>query len=768
MATNTSTTRLNKRAESWERVYEAVDSINFTSFDYESVKQSLIDYIKLHYPETFNDYIESSEFIAIIEAFAYIADVIAYRIDYNMHENFIDVARRRDSVLRLAKLISYTAARPIPARGLVKITSVKTTEVVLDKYGTNLANTTIKWADPNNSNWKEQFLLLINKVLTESFGSVDINSRFQFQDVLFEQYDVSMTDENPIVFGYDAESNIGKVPMEIVPLTYDTDKGIIERRPQNKTQFSLMYGNDGLGDYSANTGFFCLTKQGILQKVSRIFDGSTPNQSYVVNVPNINNTDIWVNQVDPTTGQTLDIPSIASVRKRITRNSKHGEWVSVDNTFAQNVAHNLQPLRTKYEIETLRDNSVRLIFGDGEFADIPSGSFDIWVRSSVNEDIVIQRNSVVDKTISFSYTDVYGRLQTFTITFSLSSTLANNSTAETTEHIRRTAPMVYYAKDRMVNNEDYNVLLLRDSSIVKLRSVNRTFAGDSKYIKWHDPTGNYENCIVFGDDGMVYFEDQLQYKTVAAGDVPSLILGHIQPLLNSHAIFSKLSEFGLQPNDINKTFSSDEMSSLIKAFEDPPFPTHVKLFFNYMSRTWHPVKGNENPDEVLFLKGWPYSFITEPVIEIKQTNIESKNYEISNIIRKLIFGSDTTRFWNVNGLERVIDYTTLNSQTDNITILRANESHDRKRTLRKDIKLRTVEHEIITSEVGMGSIDYSKVSTVTEDINNDGYADDITASYPMNGLFGEVEPYTASVVYKGLSDLINLKLAIYLSPYIFQ
>ena len=112
--------RLVSRSETWERAYEAFQSINFAAFDYNTVKQSLLDYMKLYFPETFNDYIESSEFVAIVEIFAYVAELMAYRLDINAHENFISTAQRKESILRLAKLVSYTASRPLPARGVAK------------------------------------------------------------------------------------------------------------------------------------------------------------------------------------------------------------------------------------------------------------------------------------------------------------------------------------------------------------------------------------------------------------------------------------------------------------------------------------------------------------------------------------------------------------------------------------------------------------------------------------------------------------------------
>ena len=70
--------RLISRAESWETVYTAFQTINFTAFDYDAVKESLVDYVKLYHPESFNDMIESSEFIAIVELFAYVAELLAY------------------------------------------------------------------------------------------------------------------------------------------------------------------------------------------------------------------------------------------------------------------------------------------------------------------------------------------------------------------------------------------------------------------------------------------------------------------------------------------------------------------------------------------------------------------------------------------------------------------------------------------------------------------------------------------------------------------
>lgn len=85
--------RLNNNAEVWEKVYDAFQQINFAAWDYNTIKQSLLDYVKVYKPEDFNDYIESSEFITILELFAYVGELLSYRLDINAHENFITTAR---------------------------------------------------------------------------------------------------------------------------------------------------------------------------------------------------------------------------------------------------------------------------------------------------------------------------------------------------------------------------------------------------------------------------------------------------------------------------------------------------------------------------------------------------------------------------------------------------------------------------------------------------------------------------------------------------
>ena len=143
--------------DTWQKIYRTFSQANFKSYDFDTIRRTLIDYLRLNYSESFNDYIESSEYLALIDLIAYTAQSISYRVDLNARENFIDLAERKESVLRLARLISFQPKRNIAGAGQLKITSVSTTESVIDANGNDISNTPILWNDVTNSAWQEQF-----------------------------------------------------------------------------------------------------------------------------------------------------------------------------------------------------------------------------------------------------------------------------------------------------------------------------------------------------------------------------------------------------------------------------------------------------------------------------------------------------------------------------------------------------------------------------------------------------------------------------------
>ena len=106
MATNNRQTNL-FAVQDWKKLYTTFSEADFQSYDFETIRKVMVDYLRTYYAEDYNDFIESSEFIALIDMIAFLGQSLAFRADLNARENYIDTAQRRDSILKLARLISY-------------------------------------------------------------------------------------------------------------------------------------------------------------------------------------------------------------------------------------------------------------------------------------------------------------------------------------------------------------------------------------------------------------------------------------------------------------------------------------------------------------------------------------------------------------------------------------------------------------------------------------------------------------------------------------
>jgi hypothetical protein len=155
-------------AEDWKIAYKAYSEIDFQAYDFDTIRGALVDYVKTNYPENFNDYIESSEFIAIIEMLAYLSQSLAFRMDVNTRENFLETAESRESVYKLARMLGYNPKRNIPASGLMKVVSIKTSEALIDSQGNDLSNQTVYWDDANNPQAYEQFITIMNAAMSKT------------------------------------------------------------------------------------------------------------------------------------------------------------------------------------------------------------------------------------------------------------------------------------------------------------------------------------------------------------------------------------------------------------------------------------------------------------------------------------------------------------------------------------------------------------------------------------------------------------------------
>ena len=93
--------------------------IKYTSRDFESIKQDLIDYARRYYPEVYRDFNEASFGSLMIDTVAYVGDILSFYLDYQVNESFLDSAAEYDNVRRLARQLGYKPAGAPSSTGVV-------------------------------------------------------------------------------------------------------------------------------------------------------------------------------------------------------------------------------------------------------------------------------------------------------------------------------------------------------------------------------------------------------------------------------------------------------------------------------------------------------------------------------------------------------------------------------------------------------------------------------------------------------------------------
>jgi len=504
--------------QDWTKVYQSFTNADFTSYDFETLRNSMINYLKTYYPESFNDFLESSEYLALIDMVAFLGQSLSFRTDLNARENFLDTAQRRDSILKLARMLSYNPTRSTSASGLLKFDSVSTTENITDSNGINLANTTINWNDLTNTNWLEQFTTILNATLNagQLIGK-PANSQL-INNIQTDEYSITLNTNVLPVAAFSVPIQSTPVKFEAVSATTVGQSYIYENTPVAVNKFNILYRNDNNGNGSNNTGFFVYFKQGSLQATNFTIQNAIPNNVVPINTNNINNTDTWLYGLNVNGGiQTA--------------------WNSVPALAGINVIYNQVADKNLYQISTRNNDQVNLIFGDGSFSNVPQGGFRYYYRTSNGLSYSITPDDLASVSIAFQYISATGNAETLTVTASLKYTVTNATATQSLASIKTFAPQQYYTQNRMITGEDYNIFPLTTfTSIQKLKAVNRTSSGVSPYLDALDPNGSFSSTNIFCDDGTISANNTTGSSTfsfLTTNDIYSAIYNDILPVVQS-------------------------------------------------------------------------------------------------------------------------------------------------------------------------------------------------------------------------------------------
>ena len=503
----------------WKAIYQTFREADFQSYDYETLRKSFIDYLRTYYPETFNDYIESSEFIALLDVMAFMGQGLAFRNDLNTRENFIDTAERRDSVIKLANLVSYTPKRNLAGQGYLKVTSVSTTENITDLNGFNLSNITILWNDPANASWLEQFNVILNSAFINTQRVGRPGNTQTILGIKTDEYTINIPPNNLPVVPFSSTVDGTTMNFELVSVTSLDEDNVYEIPPGPTGKFNMLYRNDRLGYGSANTGFFFYFKQGALTNYDFNLVEQISNQVVAINIEGINNTDTWLYQLNLSNGTTA-------------------LWEKVDNVYENAYLQNESSERTIFSVTSRTNDQVSYVFGDGVFSKIPVGNFRAYVRSGNALTYTIDPSEMQSISITIPYVSRVGRIEILSFTLSLTQPVTNAQVRESLAQIKERAPARYYTQNRMVNGEDYNNFpYTLYSSIIKSKAINRSSIGVSKNLDLLDPTGKYSSTVSFGTDGALYQNGLDGFDTFTintTGDIITYLTTNLSVILQAN------------------------------------------------------------------------------------------------------------------------------------------------------------------------------------------------------------------------------------------
>tara|TARA_R100001509_G_scaffold154509_1_gene116208 strand:+ start:3963 stop:5756 length:1794 start_codon:yes stop_codon:yes gene_type:complete len=145
-------------------------TIKYTDRDFDSIKESLVNYAQRYYPDTFRDFGEAGFGALMTDYVAYIGDILSFYLDYQANETYLDTAIEFDNIIKIAKTLGYKFSYDYTSQGLVSfyatIPASLTNETSLDsdyapvlKKGAALAtddgsrfilSEDVNFADPDN------------------------------------------------------------------------------------------------------------------------------------------------------------------------------------------------------------------------------------------------------------------------------------------------------------------------------------------------------------------------------------------------------------------------------------------------------------------------------------------------------------------------------------------------------------------------------------------------------------------------------------------
>jgi hypothetical protein len=509
-------------AEAWQDLYNNQAYVNFQAYTQDNLLNAILNYVRVNYPDSFNDWINNSEFVIKVKVLSWLHQNISYRLDLNIRENFIQTATRREAILMLASNVFYKPNRVTGASGELRIDSVQTNQPIVDSNGDSISNINVFWNDPANPDWFEQFMLIMNAALTPrtQFGHPLV--RFNSTPTRADLYMLNSRAPSSGVYPFSVSVLGATLQFAFINVDMDASTGVLtEVSPKATNAQKLLYRSDGRGSGSIGTGFFLPIRQGNLNSTTQTFSTPQPMQTVTLGSANCDNNTIFVQQLD-TAGNVIR------------------DWIEVDTVFGRGVAFNTLNSSNNniFETHTLLNDQIEVQFGDGKFGAIPTDRFKFWYRVVNPVPTAVQPSDISGQTFTIPYfSAVDNTIYYLTVRASLYGPITNGLPTDSNATIIQNIGPVFAAQNRMVTAADYNQFPLNDPSILKIKAVNRTYTGHSAYSRITDPTGFYAGVKLLGEDGRLFRSDNTTSQIISGLTsfitLDEIVLQYLTPLIQS-------------------------------------------------------------------------------------------------------------------------------------------------------------------------------------------------------------------------------------------
>jgi len=90
-------------------------NVNYLNKDFGALKQSLMNYAKSYFPNTYRDFNETSPGMMLLEMNAYVGDTLSFYIDQQYREMLLPLAEERRNIITMAKMFGYKVKPIVPS-----------------------------------------------------------------------------------------------------------------------------------------------------------------------------------------------------------------------------------------------------------------------------------------------------------------------------------------------------------------------------------------------------------------------------------------------------------------------------------------------------------------------------------------------------------------------------------------------------------------------------------------------------------------------------